>query len=254
MNKWLKIGGIAAAVGVGLAAVAVAGLIWLRPVTAQAQMQTGWMERAGEMGSPPAQFGPRGGQFGPMGGRGPGWGIEGVDHQALLAEALGITVEELQAAYQQAHTAAVEQALDEGLISQVQADSMLARLQLADYLDREALLAEALGLSVEELQAALDEGKSLPVLANEQGLDPFALQAAMHTAHRNALEQAVEDGVITQEQADQLLQNQGVGLGRGGGFGHHGQGRFGGGPGGPGGGFDQFGGGRGPGGFGGRGW
>ena len=85
--------------------------------------------------------------------RGPGFGGK-LDYPALLADALGVTVEELQTAQEAAHQAALEQALEEGLITQEQADRMLSLRAVRGYLNREALLAEALGMSVAELQAA----------------------------------------------------------------------------------------------------
>ena len=53
----------------------------------------------------------------------PGFGAS--DMQALLAEALGISVEELEAAQQAAFEAAIAAAVDEGRITQEQADQML---------------------------------------------------------------------------------------------------------------------------------
>jgi hypothetical protein len=61
------------------------------------------------------------------------------------------------------------------------------------------------------LQAANDEGKPLVVLAWEQGIDPAALRDNMQTARTEAVQQAVADGVITQEQADHLQNNQQAG-------------------------------------------
>ena len=63
-------------------------------------------------------------------------------------------------------------------------------------------LAEALGMTVEELQAELEAGKTIAEIAEEQGIDlgAFALEQA---AER--LAQAVEDGKLTQEEADEKL-------------------------------------------------
>ena len=58
-----------------------------------------------------------------------GWGRggfgRGIDYQQLLADALGIDVDKLQAAYETARTAAIEEAVDQGLITREQADEML---------------------------------------------------------------------------------------------------------------------------------
>jgi polyhydroxyalkanoate synthesis regulator phasin len=70
--------------------------------------------------------------------------------------------------------------------------------------------AETLGLTPEELFAELRAGKSPAEIAEEQGVDVEALYDAMNAARgeamRQAIQQAVEDGRITQEQADQMLE------------------------------------------------
>jgi formaldehyde-activating enzyme involved in methanogenesis len=156
--------------------------------------------------------------FGFSGFRGFHGGPEGVpgaqiDEQALLAEALGITVEELQTAREKANEAAIAQAIEEGIITQEQADQMLARKDLMSYLDRDALLAKALGMTAEELQAAYGEGKSLPDLMAEQELDAATVRENLQAAYAEAIAQAVEDGVITQEQADEMHAQRGRGFG-----------------------------------------
>jgi hypothetical protein len=112
-------------------------------------------------------------------------------------------------------------------MTQDQADLMAARGQLMSYLDRDTLQAKALGISTEELQAAYDEGKPLVVLAYELGFDQATLRTNMQTAYTEALQQAVADGVITQEQVDQLQNNPRGGFGspegRGRGFGGFGR-------------------------------
>jgi hypothetical protein len=218
MKKWLAIGVI-----VGIVAL-VGALGWSAVAFAQGPMNGPMWGQGGPGGGP--RFGP-GGFGGPPAfgrdelGMGPGFGPGGfgerIDHQALLAEALGITVEELQAAQEQAHAAAIQQAVDEGLITQEEADQMTARMQLRSYLDPEALMAKALGITEQELQAARDEGKPIAVLIYELGLDPATVRTQMQTAREEAIQQAVTDGVITQEQADQIL--AGPAFGGPGGFG-----------------------------------
>ena len=248
MNTWLKIGAI---VGGVVATVAIVGTVAVAftpaPVRAQAAQRLvgkNFSAFQGQFG-PQGHFGP-GAQFGRQGFRG-GFGSN-IDREALLADALGITVEELRTAMEQAHLAGIQQAVDEGQITQAQADLMSARIKLENYIDKEALAAEALGISVEELQTAREEGKSMSELLNELELDPATVREAMNTAYQDAVQEAVADGVITQEQADVILSLPGPGFGRGGpggfGRGFHGPQGFGGfrgGRGGPGG-FGGFGG------------
>jgi len=69
--------------------------------------------------------------------------------------------------------------------------------------------AEALGLTPEELFAELHAGKSLDDIAEAKGVDVQtvydAMSAARGEAMQQALQQAVEDGRLTQEQADQMI-------------------------------------------------
>ncbi len=105
-----------------------------------------------------------------------------------------------------------------------------------------AAAAEALGLTEEELSLQLWGGRTLAELADQAGVDLQTVQDAVEDArmqNRQArLDQAVEEGKVTQEQADWLLEgleNGFVGGGsggmmsrRGGRFGGRGGGRFGG--------------------------
>ena len=95
------------------------------------------------------------------------------DYQQYLAEALGITVEELQAAQLKAQDAMIDQAVTDGVITQEQADLMKARRAFMQY---------------------------------------YAGQAQQ--SFEDALKAAVEAGALTQEQADLLLEQQGQ-MGRG---------------------------------------
>jgi len=175
--KWLVL-------GVGAAAIVLAGIGWVG--TAVAQAAPGSRKNTGSIA-----------------GHG-GFGHWLVDMQALLAEALGIEVEELEAAQQAANEAAIQQLLDQGQLSEEQADLASAANRLKSYLDREAFVAEALGISVADLKAAVAEGQTLSDLLDEQGLDSATYRENLAAAEQAAIAQAVEDGVITQEQADQL--------------------------------------------------
>jgi len=65
--------------------------------------------------------------------------------------------------------------------------------------------AEATGLTVDEVIAALQEGQTFAQIATEHGVDPQAIVDAFLADRKAALEQAVADGRLTQEQADQML-------------------------------------------------
>ncbi len=92
--------------------------------------------------------------------------------------------------------------------------------------------AEALGLSPEELFSELHAGKTLAEVAEARGVEMEAVQEAIEAARadamREAIQQAVEDGKISQEQADWMLEGLEKGyLPMGRGFGHRGFGGWG---------------------------
>ena len=70
--------------------------------------------------------------------------------------------------------------------------------------------AEALGMTPEELFAESRAGKSLADIAEAKGVDVQTVYDAMNAARgeamQQAIEQAVEDGRLTQEQADQMIE------------------------------------------------
>jgi hypothetical protein len=90
-----------------------------------------------------------------------------------------------------------------------------------------AAAADALNMTTDELSTALQSGQTLEELAEEAGVNiedvRAAIQAVRETELRERIEQAVDDGTITQEHADWLLEGleQGFLNGPGGfGFGH----------------------------------
>jgi hypothetical protein len=128
-----------------------------------------------------------------------------IDYDALLADALGISVDELEAARLEANQAAIDLAIEEGLLTEDEAALMYARLLVKDGIDPQALSAEALGMSTEELQTALDDGQTMQDLLTENELSPAAYREAYQVAYENALQALVDQGVITAEQAELLL-------------------------------------------------
>lgn len=70
--------------------------------------------------------------------------------------------------------------------------------------------AEALDMTTDELITALQSGKTLEQIAEEAGVDLADVQAAIQetrqTEFRERIAQAVEDGTMSQEKADWLLE------------------------------------------------
>ena len=136
----------------------------------------------------------------PIGDRWMNWlSQKGIDYQALLAKALGISADQLSAAYLKAYDAGIDQAVTNGQLTQAQADLMKGKYALYNNKD---------------------------------------FQSSMQASYKTAVQNAVSAGVITQAQADAILSSTNGNLfpgfggldGFGGGRGGHG-GRPGDGPG-----------------------
>ena len=144
----------------------------------------------------------------------------GIDYDALLAKELGISVDKLNAARTQAEDQMLADAVANGELTQEQADMIKARQALQSYLDPNALFAEALGISTDQLQSYRDQGLSLSEILNKAGKTAVEVRNAEQAAYQSAIQKAVTEGVITQAQADQVLANGFHGLegfaGRGG--------------------------------------
>jgi len=179
------------------------------------------------------------------------------DDDEALAEALGITVEELDAAQETARVALIDQAVADGHLTAEEGEALKAdgdRLHNSSQYgyDKDEFLADALGITVDALNAAqltayqtqvaaavaagtITQEEADLLLARKAAqnyLDTDALNATVRAAYEDALAAAVAAGDITQAQADALLAQlatQTFDFGFGGhGHGHGGGGRHGG--------------------------
>ena len=150
----------------------------------------------------------------------------GARFREAVAEALGITVDEYDAVVEEAKNKVADEAVAEGWLTEEQATRMKERTEpglgphgmgkgfvepRGGFMGRGGdsivgLIAEELGLTVQELFAELQDGKTLGELASEKGLDVEAITAKHLAQVEENLNQAVEDGKITQNQADWMLQ------------------------------------------------
>lgn len=162
-------------------------------------------------------------------GRGSDTAKPGVGADSYLADALGITTEQLAAAIEKARLAAIDQALSKGLITQAQADALRNNERFSkrggtnmffrdSEIDHQALLAQALGVTVEKLEQAhktayaarLAQAVTDGKLTQEQ-VDNMKARQSLHEYmlekdyFGTVLQQAVKDGVLTQAQADAIL-------------------------------------------------
>lgn len=167
-----------------------------------------------------------------FGGNGPNEGYNKTD----LASALGITADALNTAYQNAYSAALKQAVTDGLITQTQADQITTNGNAFPFgnrwdswliqngIDFNTYLAEALGISVDALKTAYQSAYNTNIdqmvtagnltqtqadlMKGEYALyNDSTFQSSMQSAFKTAVKAAVTSGVLTQTQADQILSN-----------------------------------------------
>jgi uncharacterized protein YidB (DUF937 family) len=167
-------------------------------------------------------------------GHGPLAGIRGLKLEAA-AEAIGISVEDLRAALDEGQTLAQvaeangvdRQTLIDALVAagNEQLDELRAALpdRMAELVDRpgpargeahdgrggpgrfdDGVAAQVLGLTTDELREQLKDGKTLAEVATAQGVERQTLVDALVASATERLAQAVTDGTITQERADEM--------------------------------------------------
>jgi polyhydroxyalkanoate synthesis regulator phasin len=144
-----------------------------------------------------------------------------------LASALGVTVEEYDAAVDQAQEQVVDEAVSEGWLTEEQAELMQWRMDQAPgfrmpgpgkghgMLGRGmgiggdnllSVAADELGMSLTELLTELQDGKSIADVAATQGVDPQTIVSSYLAELQEDMDEAVAEGRITQNQADHMLQ------------------------------------------------
>lgn len=152
-------------------------------------------------------------------------------HEAI-ADVLGITLEQYDAAVDTAQTQVIDEAIAEGWQTEEQAQRMRERLEQdgpwagPDFgrgggmrpgmgqpgfaeIEHDSFLsvaAELLGLNEADLQNELQDGTTIAALAAEKGVDAQAIVDEYVARYAAALDEAVEAGELTQEQADRVLE------------------------------------------------
>jgi uncharacterized protein (DUF433 family) len=145
---------------------------------------------------------------------------------AELAEAQGVALEDIAAALVAVHAERIQQAVDDGRLTQEEADEKLAEMEdrILEGLESGEFggrggpcgpgdprgghletVAEALGMTVDELHEALADGQTVAELAEAQGVALEDIAAALVAVHAERIQQAVDDGRLTQEEADEKL-------------------------------------------------
>jgi len=211
-----------------LMAVGAVGVVAYKTVYAQSPTPTPSTPTNPQQGMPG-----KGGWNGMRGGK---EGMRGGSSETDLAGALGITVEQLQAAEKTANDEALKQAVAAGLITQAQADQLSANGMgighfgefgkfAASGIDYNALLAKALNITTDQLKAGqqkaffanLDAAVAAGTMTQAQAdqikgenllYNNSDFQSSMKSAFEAAVQKAVTAGVITQAQADSILKNE----------------------------------------------
>lgn len=156
----------------------------------------------------------------------------GTTNQAFweaFAARLGISVDDLTAAFKGAAQDTVAQQLQQGQITQDQADKANGRIDAwtpdrggpfmfpfdkgmgrggreFGMFGQTALdaAAKALGMTADELKTELQSGKTLADVATEKNVDIATVKQAIIDAAKAEVDQAVTDGKLTQAQADEM--------------------------------------------------
>ena len=126
------------------------------------------------------------------------------------AEALGLTPEEF---FAELHLDKSLREIAEG--QGVEVEDVYSAIKAVRRADEDKwasfdTVAEALGLTPDELFTQLHAGKTLEEIAEEQGVELEDVREALNAARiedrKEAIQQAVEDGKLSQEQADWMIE------------------------------------------------
>lgn len=149
----------------------------------------------------------------------------GQNFREAIAGILGISVEEYDAAVEQAREQVVDEAKAEGWLTEEQAELRKWRMEQAPGFGRRGMdhgfmgpkrgfgvgsladvAADALGMSLTDLLTELKDGKSIAGVAAEKGVDTQVIVDACLAEIKEGLDEAVADGKLTQERADWMLE------------------------------------------------
>jgi uncharacterized protein YidB (DUF937 family) len=194
MKKYLLIGGVVAALAVGIVAVAAAGAQEATPT-----------EKAASEVDPEAR----------------------MDHYLeLLAGNLGVSVDELESALTQTQIDLINEKVADGTLSEEDAADIIEKIENGEgrlfppffgggpgHHHHPGLrivgnifetAADILDMNVDTLHEQVRDGSSLGEIAEAQGMDVDTFKAELESALQAAIDAKVEDGTITEEMGQRL--------------------------------------------------
>lgn len=140
---------------------------------------------------------------------------------AKLAANLGVDQSKLVDAVKQTELQMVDDAVQQGKITSDQAQKLKNRIEQGNLFPmgfpknrakngeftgkRLDALAQALGMSADELKAELKQGKKIADIAQEKGITMEQLRQKVLEAKIQIIQQAAKDGKITQDRADKMI-------------------------------------------------
>jgi hypothetical protein len=125
-----------------------------------------------------------------------------------LAQALGVSPDALDEARWTAFLATLDDAVAEGHLAQQAADRLVAQAIIRQSATHEELIAAGLGITVDELQAARQEGKTVRQLVDDLGLDATTIGQNLAAFLEDLILQAAGDGQISDQQAQRILDDE----------------------------------------------
>ena len=149
-------------------------------------------------------------------------GSPSEESQAVVNDAakqLGVTPTALSNALKQALMNRVDAAVASGRLTKAQGDALKARIQSGSvpfffglgpdgphhFGEDLQVVADYLGLTMDELRSQLESGKTMAAIAKEKGKSVDGLVDALYNAEKKELDQAVADGRLTKEQEQTIL-------------------------------------------------
>ncbi len=123
----------------------------------------------------------------------------------LIARELGIKVDELHSARSVTRDISLNAAVANVTITQDQVDLMKARESLYNFSNPDEILATAMGISKEELTTYRDQNKTTSDIIAELGKSASEVYINYAIAYQFAVQKAVYEEAITQNQADKIL-------------------------------------------------